>query len=74
MKRIVQFTGLLACSYQVAGAELSELVIKELFNDLGVEPNISLPQRFSCLERSRVTREIGAAVVMMRVLLWDFQC
>jgi thiopurine S-methyltransferase len=35
------FAWLLACGYRVAGAELSELAIKELFNDLGVEPSIS---------------------------------
>jgi thiopurine S-methyltransferase len=35
------FAWLLACGYRVAGAELSELAIKELFHDLGVEPSIS---------------------------------
>jgi thiopurine S-methyltransferase len=35
------FAWLLACGYRVAGAELSELAIKELFNDLGIEPSIS---------------------------------
>lgn len=32
---------LLACGYQVAGAELSELAINELFKELGLEPEIS---------------------------------
>jgi len=32
---------LLACGYRVVGAELSELAINELFNDLGVKPKIS---------------------------------
>ena len=32
---------LLACGYRVVGAELSELAINELFNDLRVEPKIS---------------------------------
>lgn len=35
------FAWLLACGYRVVGAELSELAIKELFDDLGVEPKIS---------------------------------
>lgn len=35
------FTWLLASGYQVAGAELSELAINELFAELGVEPKIS---------------------------------
>ena len=35
------FAWLLACGYRVVGAELSELAINELFNDLGVEPKIS---------------------------------
>ncbi|MBX9916612.1 MAG: thiopurine S-methyltransferase [Nitrosomonas sp.] len=32
---------LLACGYQVAGAELSGLAINELFKELGLEPEIS---------------------------------
>lgn len=32
---------LLSCGYRVVGAELSELAINELFDDLGVEPKIS---------------------------------
>lgn len=32
---------LLNCGHRVVGAELSELAIHELFNDLGVEPKIS---------------------------------
>ncbi len=32
---------LLSCGYRVVGAELSELAINELFDDLGVEPTIS---------------------------------
>jgi thiopurine S-methyltransferase len=35
------FAWLLACGYRVVGAELSELAINELFNDLGVTPKIS---------------------------------
>jgi thiopurine S-methyltransferase len=35
------FSWLLAGGYRVVGAELSELAIHELFNDLGVEPKIS---------------------------------
>jgi thiopurine S-methyltransferase len=35
------FAWLLACGYRVVGAELSDLAITELFNDLEVEPNIS---------------------------------
>jgi len=35
------FAWLLTCGYRVVGAELSELAINELFNDLGVEPKIS---------------------------------
>lgn len=35
------FAWLLACGYQVVGAELSELTINELFNDLRAEPKIS---------------------------------
>jgi thiopurine S-methyltransferase len=35
------FAWLLACGYRVVGAELSELAIKDLFDDLGVEPNVS---------------------------------
>jgi thiopurine S-methyltransferase len=35
------FAWLLASGYRVVGAELSELAINELFNDLGVEPAIS---------------------------------
>jgi thiopurine S-methyltransferase len=35
------FAWLLACGYRVVGAELSEIAVKELFDDLGVEPNIS---------------------------------
>ncbi|MBD1939456.1 thiopurine S-methyltransferase [Microcoleus sp. FACHB-68] len=35
------FAWLLACGYRVVGAELSELAINELFNDLEVEPKIS---------------------------------
>lgn len=35
------FAWLLSCGYRVVGAELSELAINELFNDLGVEPKIS---------------------------------
>jgi thiopurine S-methyltransferase len=34
------FAWLLASGYRVAGAELSELAINELFADLGLEPNI----------------------------------
>ena len=32
---------LLACGYRVAGAELSELAINQLFEELGLEPEIS---------------------------------
>lgn len=32
---------LLASGYRVIGVELSELAINELFNDLGIEPNVS---------------------------------
>ncbi len=35
------FVWLLACGYRVVGAELSELAISVLFDDLGVEPNIT---------------------------------
>ncbi len=35
------FAWLLAKGYRVVGAELSELAIKDLFNDLGLEPEIS---------------------------------
>jgi thiopurine S-methyltransferase len=35
------FAWLLACGYRVVGAELSELAIKELFDELGIEPNVS---------------------------------
>lgn len=35
------FSWLLGCGYRVAGAELSELAISELFKELGVEPEIS---------------------------------
>jgi thiopurine S-methyltransferase len=35
------FAWLLACGYRVVGAELSELAIKDLFDDLGVEPSVS---------------------------------
>lgn len=37
---------LLASGYQVVGAELSELAIKALFEELGVEPNITLHGNF----------------------------
>jgi thiopurine S-methyltransferase len=35
------FAWLLSCGYRVVGAELSELAISRLFNDLGIEPKIS---------------------------------
>ncbi len=41
------FAWLLACGYRVVGAELSELAINELFNDLGVEPTISRVEKLT---------------------------
>lgn len=41
------FAWLLACGYRVVGAELSELAINELFNDLGVEPIVSRVEKLT---------------------------
>ncbi len=39
--KTLDFSWLLASGYRVAGAELSEIAIRELFKELGVEPIIS---------------------------------
>ncbi|MBD1913184.1 MULTISPECIES: thiopurine S-methyltransferase [unclassified Leptolyngbya] len=41
------FAWLLAGGYRVVGAELSELAINDLFNDLGIEPEISRVEKLT---------------------------
>ncbi len=50
---------LLSQGYQVAGAELSDLAVKELFDELGVTPKISTMQKLALYQAANLDIFIG---------------
>ncbi len=50
---------LLSCGYQVLGIELSELAIRELFEELSLTPQITQLDHFSCYRADGITIFVG---------------
>ncbi|HEY1742604.1 MAG TPA: thiopurine S-methyltransferase [Granulicella sp.] len=60
---------LLSQGYQVAGAELSQLAVEQLFADLGVEPNITAVDSLSRYSANNIDIFVGDIFGLSRSLL-----
>lgn len=60
---------LLSCGYTVAGAELSELAVTQLFTELGLEPTISEVGRLRLFRGERIDIFVGDLFDLSREIL-----